>query len=202
MITRQLCEDDASAFANLIVNMYAHLENLEWFTPMPYDIESVKNIISNPRFYIIGAFIDNNLVAVSSLDYKCGKLIGKVAFPKDCNTSKLVEIGFNIVHFNLRGKKLMQILIENLLNKLKLDEYEYVFTKVHKDNIASYKSCINKGFKLYCSYQKTVDKLEFENLSNQSFFNNLGKINAEKTLKKFKNNEKIFVEYNILMQKL
>ena len=41
---------------------------------------------NNPRFYIIGVFDEENLCAVSSLDYKCGKLIGKVEFPKECNT--------------------------------------------------------------------------------------------------------------------
>ena len=70
--------------------MFAHLENFEWFSPMTYDYENVKSIIENPRFYIIGYLEDDVLCAVCSLDYKCGKLIGKIDFPKECNANKLV----------------------------------------------------------------------------------------------------------------
>lgn len=45
---------------------------------MPYDIKNVVGMIENPRLYILGAFIRNKLVGVSSLDYTCGKLIGKI----------------------------------------------------------------------------------------------------------------------------
>lgn len=37
---------------------------------------------------------------------------------------------------------------------------------------------------------------------SQPFFCEQGKTRATKTLEKFKNNEKIFVEYNILIQKI
>lgn len=202
MEIKVLTKNDAQAFSELIVNMYSNLGNLEWFTPMPYDIENVTGMIENQRFYIIGAFIDGKLVGVSSLDYKCGKLIGKIDFPKECNTEKLVEIGFNIVHSDYRGHKIMQQLIDVLLDKLKNDGYEYVFTKVHENNIASNKSCFNKGFEQWCHYTKPVDKKEFEYLANQPFFCEQGKINAAKTLEKFKNNNEIIVGYNILIQRI
>lgn len=108
MEIRELNENDAKQFADLIVDMYSNLENLECFTAMPYDLENVSGMIKTPRFYIIGAFVDNILVGISSLDYKCGKLIGKINFPEDCNTEKLVEVGFNIVHSGYRGRKIMQ----------------------------------------------------------------------------------------------
>ena len=78
MVIRQLQTKDAKQFSKLMINMYEHLHNLEWFTPMPYDIKNVVGMIENPRFYIVGAFIRNKLIGVSSLDYKCGKLIGKI----------------------------------------------------------------------------------------------------------------------------
>lgn len=71
---RELSEQDSTQFSELIIDMYAHLENLEWFSPMPYDEESVRQIIANPRFYIVGAFAGSKLVGVASLDYKCGNL--------------------------------------------------------------------------------------------------------------------------------
>ena len=137
-------------------------------------------MLENPRFYIIGAFIDGALAGVSSLDYKCGKLIGKIDFPEDCNTDKLVEIGFNIVHSDYRGRKIMQSLIAILLEKIKNDGFEYVFTKVHEDNIASNKSCLNKGFEKWCNYKKSVNKEDFKFLSSQSFFCPQGKLMQKK----------------------
>ncbi len=202
MIIRQLESKDAKAFSELIVDMYSHLDNLEWFTPMPYDIDNVIGMIENPRFHIIGAFIENKLVGVSSLDYKCGKLIGKISFPNECNTNKLVEIGFNLVHSEYRGNKIMQQLIDILLDKIKNDGFEWVFTKVHKDNIASFKSCLNKGFTVWCDYSKSVKKEEFIFLSNQPFFSLIGKSNAKITLNKFKDYNEIIVDYKILVQKL
>lgn len=202
MDIRKLEEKDAKEFSELIVNMYSHLDNLEWFTPMPYDLDNVKGMISNPRFYIIGAFINDKLVGVSSLDYKCGKLIGKINFPSECDTNKLVEIGFNLVHYDYRGNKIMQKLIDFLLEKIKNDGFEWASTKVHEDNIASNKSCENKGFKKWRRYTKAVNKQEFEMLASQPFFSKIGKENSIKTLEKFKDREDIIVEYNILIQKI
>lgn len=199
---RKLEERDVCEFSELIENMYSGLENLEWFTPMPFDEESVLNMIQKPRFYILGAFEDDKLVGVSSLDYKCGKLLGKIDFPTDCNTEKLVEIGFNLVHLDYRGNKIMQRLMQKLIEKLQNDGYEWVFVKVHKDNIASNKSCYNLDFKLWKEYRKTVNKEEFENLANQPFFSKEGKVNAEKTLAKFANKDEIVVDYNILIRKV
>jgi len=202
MEIRKLKVYDTQQFCDLIINMYSHLNNLEWFTPMPFDFDTVKSIIENPRFYIIGAFENDELCGVSSLDYKCGKLIGKISFPKNCDTSKLVEIGFNIVHTNHRGKKIMQTLIGELLLKLKTDNFEWVFTKVHDDNIASNKSFFNKEFKFFCHYKKEVDKKDFKSLSNEIFFCQEGKQNAIKALEKFKNSDYIVVNYSILIKQL
>ena len=199
---RKLEEKDVKQFSNLIVNMYSGLENLEWFTPMPFDEENVLSMIQKPRFYILGAFEGEKLVGVSSLDYKCGKILGKIDFPIDCNTEKLVEIGFNLVHLDYRGNKIMQKLMQELIEKLKKDGYEWVFVKVHKDNIASNKSCYNLGFKVWKEYKKPVNKEDFKNLANQPFFSKVGKINAEKTLSKFENEDEIVVDYNILIRKV
>lgn len=202
MEIRQLKKEDAKQFSDLILNMYSNLENLEWFSPMPLDIESVKEMIDKPRFFIIGAFENGELAGVSSLDYKCGKLVGKVEFPQDCNTEKLVEIGFNLVNTRFRGRKIMQSMIEFLIDKLKLDSFENAFVKIHKDNIASQKSCRNKGFELWKDFKKPVSKQDFINLASQSFFSKTGKENAKKTLEKFKNNEEIIVDYQILIKKI
>ena len=107
MEIKQLETQHTQQFCNLIIDMYSHLKNLEWFTPMPYDYENVKDMIENPRFYIIGIFEYNELCAVSSLDYKCGKLIGKIDLPADCSLENTVEIGFNIVKSNHQGNFLL-----------------------------------------------------------------------------------------------
>lgn len=199
---RQLTLEDAQDFSDLILNMYSNLENLEWFSPMPFDIDNVKGMISNPRFYIIGYFNDNDLCGVGSLDYKCGKLIGKIDFGANCNTEKLVELGFHMVNSKYRGNGIMKELVHFLLNKLKKDGYEWAFGKVHKDNFASSKSLMKKGFEIHCDYSKPVKKEDFIFLSSQPFFSKQGKENAKKTLEKNSNNEDIIVDYNILMRKI
>lgn len=194
---------DTQKFCDLIIDMYSHLENLEWFTPMPYDYESVKGMIENPRFFIIGVFENDTLCGVSSLDYKCGKLIGKVDFPTNCNTQKLVEIGFNIVASNHRGKGLMKTMVSYLINKLKQDNFEWVFAKVHKDNFASSKSILNNNFYKFSSYKKAVKIDDFISLSNQPFFSKLGKENAVKTLSNYpKSATEILVDYDLFIREI
>lgn len=203
MEIKQITTEHVDKFCKLIVDMYSHIENLEWFTPMPYDYDSVKNMIEKPRFFIIGVFEGDELCGVSSLDYKCGKLIGKIEFPENCNTDRLVEIGFNIVSSKHRGKGIMKQMVSYLLEKVKADGFEWVFSKAHKDNFASLKSLEKNGFKTFKQYQKPVRIDDFKQLSSQSFFSNVGKINAEKTLSKYNDNDaEIIVDYNILIKKV
>lgn len=202
MEIRKLTDDNVEEFCALIIDMYAHLENLEWFSPMPFDYESVKTMINKDRFYIVGAFEDGVLCGVGSLDYKCGKLIGKIDFPKDCNTDKLVETSFAMVHSDYRGRGIMKVMVAHLLEKIKEDGFEWAFGKVHKDNFASSKSLMKLGFTIFNDYAKPVNKAEFINLSSQDFFSENGKNNAKITLEKFKDNEDIIVDYNILVKKI
>lgn len=203
MEIRKLKEEDAMAFSELIVDMYSNLENLEWFSPMPYDLENVKGMINHPRFYIIGVFDNDKLCAVSSLDYKCGKLIGKVEFPKECNTDKLVEIGFTMVSSKYRGRGIMKIMVAHLLDKIKEDGFEWAFGKVHKNNFASSKSLIKNGFEVCNDYVKPVKKDEFIYLSSQDFFSSVGKENAKITLSRVSEEDsEIIVDYNILIKKI
>ena len=202
MLIRQLHIDDTQSFCNLIVNMFSDLENLEWFSPMPYDFNNVKSMLENPRFYIIGVFDNNQLVAVSSFDYKCGKLIGKINFPSNCNTNKLVEIGFTMVHSEYKGQGIMKKMVKFLVDKAKCDGFEWIFGKVHKNNFASSKSLQKNGFNIHCPYTKPVSKEDFVSLSSQDFFSKQGKENAKITLNKFLNNSEIYVDYNILIKNL
>jgi GNAT superfamily N-acetyltransferase len=142
------------------------------------------------------------LVGVGSLDYKCGKLIGKIDFGSECDTSKLVELSFGIVHSGYRGKGIMKSLLSTLLEKIKNDGFEWAFAKIHKDNIASNKASMSNGLSVLCSYSKPVKKEDFIYLSSQSFFSEAGKEKAKSTLEKFKDSENIIVDYNILMKRI
>ncbi|MBQ3493821.1 MAG: GNAT family N-acetyltransferase [Clostridia bacterium] len=200
---KQLTVENAQEFSELIKNMYSNLENLEWFSPMPFDLENVIGMINHPRFYIVGYFENDVLCGVSSLDYKCGKLIGKVNFPKDCNTNKLVEIGFTMVHSDHKGNGIMKKLVAYLLEKIKADGFEWVFGKVHKDNFASSKSLLKNGFEIFDTYLKPVNAEEFKALASQDFFSESGKKNAEITLSKLgKDDTEIIVTYDIIVKKL
>ena len=197
---KKLEEKDTQAFSELIIDMYSHLKNLEWFSPMPYDYDSVLSMITNDRFFIIGYFDGDTLCGVSSLDYKCGKLIGKVDLPSE---DSIVEIGFNIVHSKYRGQGIMAKMVSYLLDKIKSDNFQWVFAKVHKDNLASSKSLIKNGLTVYSSYTKPVKMVDFVNLSSADFFSAVGKENAKKTLSRYSENDtEIFVDYNIITKKL
>lgn len=200
---RQLTTKDTQQFCDLIVDMYSHLENLEWFSPMPFDYENVKGMIEHPRFYIVGYFDGDTLCGVGSLDYKCGKLIGKIDFPKDCDTNKLVEIGFNMVHSAHRGKGIMKQMVSHLLEKIKADGFEWAFGKVHNDNAASFKSLAKNGFEKFCHFSKPVKIEDFKSLSSEPFFSAKGKENAAITLSKIRAEAtEIIVNYNIWIKKL
>ena len=197
---KKLEEKHTQAFCDLIIDMYSHLDNLEWFSPMPYDYDNVKSMITNDRFYIIGYFDGETLCGVSSLDYKCGKLIGKVDLPSD---TSIVEIGFNIVHSKYRGQGIMAKMVSNLLDKVKADGFEWVFAKVHRDNLASSRSLLKNSFNVYSSYTKPVKVVDFVNLSSADFFSKVGKENAKNTLSRYSENDtEIFVDYNIITKKL
>lgn len=201
---KQLTTEHTEEFSNLILNMYANLKNLEWFSPMPYDNENVKAMIENPRFYIVGYFENGVLCAVSSLDYKCGKLIGTIDLPKDCNTEKLVEIAFTMVHSSCQGRGIMKILVAHLLEKLKADGFEWAFGKVHKDNLASSKSLLNRGFEFYSDFSKPVKVCDFKGLAEKPFILEETKIKAKETLSKIdtKTQETFNVDYKIIVKKL
>ena len=200
---KQLTTQHAQQFCELIVDMYAHLENLEWFSPMPFDLENVTNMIQNPRFFIVGYFEGDTLCAVSSLDYKCGKLIGKIDLPQNCDITKLVEVGFTMVHSAHRGKGIMKQMVAYLLNKIKQDGFKWCFGKVHKNNFASSKSLLKNGFEVFSDYSKPVNIEDFKSLANQPFFSNQGKENAKLTLAKTNPDDtQIIVDYNIIIKKL
>ena len=201
MEIKQLTTADTQQFCDLIVDMYSNLQNLEWFTPMPYDFDNVKNMIEKDRFFIIGVFDNNKLCAVSSLDYKCGKLIGKIDLPQDCSLENTVEIAFNIVHSQHQGKGLMKTMVSFLLEKIKKDNYKYAKSKAHKDNLASCKSLLKNNFEVYSTYKKEVDINDFINLSSQPFFSKTGKENAQKTLANYTDEDKnIIVDYNVYIK--
>ena len=202
MEIRKLTTDDAKQFSELIVDMYANLTSIEWFSPMPFKENDVAEIISKPRFYIVGAFDNNFLCAVASLDYKCGKLIGKIDFPKECDTDKLVEFGFTMVHSKYRGQGIMKTLVAHLIEVAKSQGLEWGFGKVHKDNLASSTSMIRKGFYKTNDYNKPVKIEEIQSLINDKVLNETATKNILAKISKNDDKDFIYVDYEILMKKL
>lgn len=195
---RRLMKKDAKEFSGLIQNMYNNLENLEWFSPMPYDEEGVKEIIANPRFFILGAFENNEMCAVSSFDFKCGKLIGQSCLPAYCTIENTAEIGFTMVKSNFKGRGIMKSLIKQLENSAALFNKKYLFGKVHVDNIASYKSFISCGFEEFSRYEKTVTRTEFEKFLTSGLLLPSTCAKAKESLKR--NRGDIAVQYAILIK--
>lgn len=203
MEIKKLVLEDADAFCKIILDMYSTLENIEWFSPMPFDKENVEGIITNPRFYVIGAFEEDVLCGACCFDYKCGKLIGKIDFPKECNTEKLVEIGFSIVHSAYRGHGIMKQMVDFLLNEAKRQGFEWIFGKVHKDNFASSKSFLKNGFYKCLSFDKKVKVADIKGLLADKVLSKQATEKIEKKLKTLSKDEEIFyVDYDILIKKL
>lgn len=184
MILRKLTEQDAGRFQELILDMYNHLENLEWFSPMPTDFESIKDILSNPRFFVLGAFEKDDLLAVSSFDYKCGKLIGQNILPQDCTLENTVEIGFTMVKSNCQGKGIMKKLIIALEEIATKQNFKYIFGKVHIDNNASFRSFLSCVYTKYCEYEKTLKRDEFLSFIEKKILKPTTENKAKLTLQK------------------
>ena len=202
MIFRKLEVNDTKSFCNLIVDMYSHLENMEWFSPMPFDYDNVKSIIENPGFYVLGAFDEDFLCAVSSLDYKCGKLIEKVDFPNNCDTNKLVEFGFTMVHSNYRGQGIMKKLVGQLIDISKNQGFEWAFGKVHTDNLASSTSLIRNDFEKKIKYNKLVKVSDIKQLLAEKVLSKTATNKILDRLSQIENEEFINVDYDILVKKL
>ncbi len=184
MIIKKLTEQNAEQFQKLILDMYSHLENLEWFSPMPTDFESVKDIIASPRFLVLGAFEGGDLLAVSSFDYKCGKLIGQNILPQDCTLENTVEIGFTMVKSNCQGKGIMKKLIVVLEEIAAKQNFEYIFGKVHIDNNASFKSFLSCGYTKFCEYEKPLKREEFLSFIEKKILKPTTENKAKLTLQK------------------
>lgn len=203
MIFRKLTTTDSEQFCNLIIDMYKNLQNLEWFSPMPYDKENIEEMLMSPRFYVLGAFDNDFLCAVCSFDYKCGKLIGKLEFPPNCDTDKLVEIGFTMVHSKYKGQGIMKQMVNYLLMKAKQQGFEWIFGKVNKENLASLKSFFHNGFKTYCNYLKPIKIKDIKTILSGNILNTNAKNLIEaKLVNTHVNDEYIFTDYEIILKKI
>ena len=197
---RQLIEEDAKEMSLLILDMYRHLENLEWFSPMPYDEKSIKEILANPRFFVLGVFENGKLCALSSFDFKCGKLIGQNCMPLYCSIDNTVEIGFTMVHSNYRGHGIMKKLLQHLEEQALHFNKKYVFGKVHIENMASYKSFIDCGWAEFSRYDKNVKRADFQSFLSSGLLKPSTLEKAKISLNK--NSNDIIVKYAILLKKL
>lgn len=195
-----LTEENAKEFTSLIKDMYENLENLEWFSPMPYDEENVREILLNPRFFVLGAFENGKLCAVSSFDFKCGKLIGKNFMPQDCSLENTVEIGFTMVRDDCKGRGIMKSLICELENYAKKFDKKYFFGKVHVDNLASSKSFLSQDYAVFSRFEKQVNRDEFQSFLKSGLLKKSTQEKAEISLQK--NVGDIIVDYEILIKKL
>ena len=197
---RKLTEEDAPQMVTLIVDMYKHLDNLEWFSPMPYDEEGVRAILTNPRFFILGAMESGKLCALSSFDFKCGKLIGQSCMPQYCSLDNTAEIGFTMVHSNYKGQGIMKMLLNKLQDFAPLFNKKYLFGKVHIDNIASYKSFTHCGWAEFSRFDKSVKREEFQSFLSSGLLKPSTLEKAKASLNK--NNDDIIVKYAILLKEL
>lgn len=198
----QLGKDDYNELINLIIDMYSHIDNIEYIKILPIDKLSVQNILTNSRYYVLGAWEKKQLVAVSCLDYQCGKLLDKIDFSKYCDTKNLVEVGFTMVHSNFRGRGIMKELLQNLNMKAREGNFTHTFSEVHNYNFASIYSFLHTDYKIICKFKKEFDKSEFEYISNLECLHPNTRKMAKITLSKYNNSEKVIAPYSIVLKKI
>ena len=174
--------NDTDKMLSLIIDMYSNIENLEWMPVLPIDRLNVANLLTNSRYYYIGAFENNKLVGAGSLDFKCSNLFGVVQFPKEYNEKNLVQIGPSLVHSEYQGRGIMKEMVSHLTDLAKELKYEYIFSLAHKYSFASVYSFLHSGFNNLCDYNLKISRKDFLNLASQDYISDNAYINAERTL--------------------
>ena len=202
MTIRELTEDDASVFSNLIIDMYQHIDDIEGFVPILYDNLNVRCMLTNSRYYFLGAFENNMLIGVACLDYLCSDLLEEVGLQERFKFEKIIELNFVVVHSNFRGRGIMRELYKQLLEKVNKENYSIMFSKANKFNFATISSYLHSEFSRLFDYEQKINKEDFKFIASSNFLKPHAKFSAENTLKRFEHEKFITLKFSILVKHL
>lgn len=202
MTIRELTESDAHAFSELIIDMYTHTDDIEGFIPIPYDNLNIRCMLTNSRYYFLGAFEDNMLIGAACLDYLCSELLEETGLQERYRFEKIIELNFVVVHSNFRGQGLMRELYKRLIEKVNKEHFSIIFGKANKFNFATISSYLHSEFSRLFDYEQKINKEDFKFIANSEFLKPHAKYSALNTLKRFENEKFITLKYSILVKQL
>ena len=202
MIIRELTEYDAKLFGDLIIDMYQHTNDIEGFVPIPYDNLNIRCMLTNSRYYFLGAFEGELLIGIACLDYLCSDLLDEIGLQKRFQFEKIIELNFVVVHSNFRGKGIMKELYKNILEKVNAEHFSIIFGKANKFNFATISSYLHSEFSRLFDYEQKINKEDFKFIANSNFLKAHAKYSALNTLKRFEHEKFITLKYSILIKHL
>jgi len=202
MTIRQLNEQDANLFSNLIIDMYQHVDDIEGFVPIPYDNLNIRCMLTNRRYYFLGAFENDMLIGLICIDYLCSDLLDEIGLQSNFEFEKIIELCFVVVHSKFRGKGVMRDLYRHIIEKVKAEHYSIMFGKANKFNFSTISSYLHSEFTRLFDYEQKINKEDFKFIANSSFLSPHAKYSALNTLKRFEHEKFITSKYSILIKHL
>lgn len=202
MIIRELTESDANAFSNLIIDMYQHVDDIEGFVPIPYDNLNIRCMLTNRRYYFLGAFEDDMLIGLTCLDYLCSDLIKETDLQNRFEFEKIIELNFVVVHSQFRGKGVMRELFAHVVEKVTAEHYTIICGKANKFNFSTISSYLHSQFERLFDYQQKINKEDFKFIANSPYLKPATKYSALNTLKRFEHQKFITLKYSVLVKHL
>lgn len=202
MTFRELTESDAGMFSSLIIDMYQHINDIEGFVPIPYDNLNIRSMLTNSRYYFLGAFEQDMLIGIGCIDYFCSDLLEETGLQERFKFEKIVELSFVVVHSNFRGKGIMREIYKQILEKVNAEHFSIIFGKANKFNFSTISSYLHSEFTRLFDYEQKINKEDFKFIANSNFLKPHTKYAALNTLKRFEHQKFITLKYSILIKHL
>ena len=202
MMIRELTEKDAVHLSRLLIDMYQHLDNIEGFVPIPYDNLNVRCMLTDSRYYFLGAFENDIMVGVICLDYLCSDLLETTGLQEHFKFEKIVELNFVIVHSNFRKRGIMKELLNHALEHITANKFGVLFGKANKFNFATISSYLKSQFERLFDYNQQINKEDFKFIAESEYVKPYAKHSALKTLQQFEKEKFITLKFSILVKHL
>ena len=202
MTIRELSEVDAVQLSNLLIDMYQHVDSVEGFIPIPYDNLNVRCMLTDSRYYFLGAFEGDTLIGTLCLDYLCSDLLKALGLQERFKFEKIIELNFVVVHSCFRGRGVMKSLINAVFEKVQSEKFTIMFGKANKFNFATISSYLHSQFERLFDYDQQINKEDFKFIAESEHIKSYAKHSALKTLQNFEKEKYITLKFSILVKHL
>jgi GNAT superfamily N-acetyltransferase len=135
MTIRELTPSDRASFFQLSKVVVEALENKDFLIPMTEE-EADATFRDDSKDIVLGAFIDNRLVATLGLFHDIRDY--EEVLPVNCHSLKGAEIGEAMVSPELRRSGLMNKLWASLKAIIRKRDLDFLLATAHPDNISNH----------------------------------------------------------------